>query len=196
MPSCAYESRWVNDEVRMFRATVRQFVQKEFVPAQDRWREQHGCDATAWTAAGRAGILLTDVPEEYGGGGGSFAHEAVVLEELALGGVHFGSVIQSIVAHYILGYGSEEQKRAWLPRMARGELVGAIAMSEPAAGSDLQGIQTTARRDGDYYVINGSKTFITNGGQAGLVCLAAAGRESARARGGQGLLPDDGPIGV
>ncbi len=99
MPSRAYESRWVNDDVRMFRATVRQLVQKEFVPAQDRWREQHGCDAAAWTAAGRAGILLTDVPEEYGGGGGSFAHEAVVLEELALAGVHFGSVIQSIVAH-------------------------------------------------------------------------------------------------
>ena len=173
MPSCAYESRWVNDDVRMFRATVRQFVQKEFVPAQDRWREQHGCDPTAWTAAGRAGILLTDVPEEYGGGGGTFAHEAVVLEELALAGVHFGSVIQSVVAHYILAYGSEDQKRAWLPRMARGELVGAIAMSEPAAGSDLQAIRTTARRDGDRYVINGSKTFITNGAQAGLVCLAA-----------------------
>jgi len=173
MPSCAYESRWVNDDVRMFRATVRQFVQKEFVPAQDRWREQHGCDAAAWRAAGQAGILLTDVPDEYGGGGGTFAHEAVVLEELALAGVHFGSVIQSIVAHYILAYGSEDQKRAWLPRMARGELVGAIAMSEPAAGSDLQGIRTTARRDGDRYVINGSKTFITNGGQAGLVCLAA-----------------------
>jgi len=96
-----------------------------------------------------------------------------VLEELSLAGVHFGSVIQSVVAHYILAYGSEEQKQAWLPRMARGELVGAIAMTEPAAGSDLEGIQTTARREGDCYVINGSKTFITNGGQAGLVCVVA-----------------------
>lgn len=172
MSPCTYASPWASDDVRAFRATVRQFVQTEFVPAQDRWREQHGSDAAAWTAAGSAGILLPDVPGEYGGGGGTFAHEAVVLEELAFAGVHFGSVIQSVVAHYILAYGSEEQKRAWLPRMARGELVSAIAMSEPAAGSDLQGIQTTARRDGGCYVINGSKTFITNGNEADLVCLA------------------------
>src|SRR5690348_755328 len=111
MTLSAYESRWVNDEVRMFRTTVRQFIQKEFVPAQERWREQRGSDAAAWTAAGRAGILLPDVPETYGGGGGTFAHEAVVLEELALAGVHFGSVIQSVVAHYVLAYGNEEQKR-------------------------------------------------------------------------------------
>jgi acyl-CoA dehydrogenase len=173
MSPCAYQSPWVSDDVRMFRDTVRQFVEKEFVPVQDRWREQQRPDAAAWTAAGRAGILLSDVPQEYGGGGGTFAHEAVVLEELARAGVHFGSSIQSIVAHYLLAYGTEEQKRTWLPRMAEGELVGAIAMSEPAAGSDLQGIQTTARRDGAHYVINGSKTFITNGGLAGLVCLAA-----------------------
>jgi len=173
MPSCAYQSPWLSDDVRLFRKTVRQFIQEAFVPHQDRWREQQRPDAEAWTAAGRAGMLLTDVPEEYGGGGGSFAHEAIVLEELVHAGVHFGSSIQSIVAHYILAYGSEEQKRTWLPRMAQGELVGAIAMSEPAAGSDLQGIQTTARRDGEHYVINGSKTFITNGGHASLVCLAA-----------------------
>ena len=172
MPFCTYVSPWMSDDVTMFRTTVRQFLQKEFVPVQERWREQHGSDAAAWTAAGRAGMLLPDVPEEYGGGGGTFAHEAVVLEELALAGVHFGSVIQSVVAHYILAYASEEQKRAWLPRMARGELVGAIAMTEPGAGSDLQGITTTARRAADHYVINGSKTFITNGSQASLVCLA------------------------
>jgi acyl-CoA dehydrogenase len=119
------------------------------------------------------GLLLSDVPEAYGGGGGTFAHEAVVLEALAQAGVPFGSVIQSVVAHYILAYGSEGQKRTWLPRMARGELVGAIAMSEPAAGSDLQSIRATARREGDCYVIQGSKTFITNGRHASLVCLAA-----------------------
>ena len=173
MSSCAYQSPWMTDDVRLFRKTVRQFIQEEFVPHQDRWREQRRPDAAAWTAAGGAGILLTDVPEEYEGGGGSFAHEAIVLEELVHAGVHFGSSIQSIVGHYVLAYGSEQQKRTWLPRMARGELVGAIAMSEPAAGSDLQGIQTTARRDGDHYVINGSKTFITNGGHASLICLAA-----------------------
>ena len=157
----------------MFRQTVRQFVQKEFVPHQARWREQHRPDASAWTDAGRAGILLADLPEDYGGGGGTFAHEAVVLEELAQAGVHFGSAIQSTVAHYILAYGKEEQKREWLPRLARGELVAAIAMTEPGAGSDLQAIKTSARRDGDHYVVNGSKTFITNAAHASLVCLAA-----------------------
>ena len=185
MSAGCYDSPWLNDDVRMFRTTVRQFIQKEFAPQQARWREQQRPDAEAWTAAGRTGILLTDVPEEYGGGGGSFAHEAVVLEELVHAGVHFGSSIQSIVAHYILAYGSEAQKRDWLPRMARGDLVGAIAMSEPGAGSDLQGIQTMARRDGDHYVINGSKTFITNGGHASLVCLAA--KTDAKVAGVKGI---------
>ena len=173
IPLPAYESAWVNDDVRMFRKTVSQFIEKEFVPHQPRWRENRGPDAESWASAGRAGILLADLPEEYGGGGGTFAHEAVVLEELARAGVHFGSAIQSTVARYILGYGSEEQKRKWIPRLARGESVAAIAMSEPGAGSDLQAITTSARRDGEHYVINGSKTFITNGARADLVCLAA-----------------------
>jgi acyl-CoA dehydrogenase len=175
----------MNDDLRMFRATVRQFIQKEFAPHQARWRQQHHPDAEAWPGAGGIGILLPDVPQEYGGGGGTFAHEAVVREELAQAGIHFGSGIQSIVAHYILAYGGEAQKRNWLPRMARGELVGAIAMSEPAAGSDLQGIKTTARRDGDHYVINGSKTFITNGLHAGIICLAV--KTGADAAGPKGI---------
>jgi acyl-CoA dehydrogenase len=112
------------------------------------------------------------VPEEYGGGGGTFAHEAVVLEELAAAGVHFGSSVQSMVARYLVAYGSEAQKRKWLAAMARGELVAALAMTEPAAGSDLQAIRTSARREGEYYVVSGTKTFITNGALAGLVCLA------------------------
>src|SRR6185503_3668766 len=173
MPFTAYESPWMNDEARMFRHSVRQFVEKEFAPHQARWRERRGPDADAWVRAGRAGILLADVPEEFGGGGGSFAHEAVVLEELARAGVHFGCAIQSTVAHYILAYGTEEQKRRWLPQLARGERVAAIAMTEPGAGSDLQAIKTAARRDGEHYVVNGSKTFITNGAHASLVCLAA-----------------------
>jgi len=172
MPTVTYQSPWMDDELRMFRKTVRRFIQEELAPHQTRWRQQHRPDAEAWTKAGATGILLTDVPEKYGGGGGTFAHEAVVTEELAQAGVHLGSGVHSIVAHYILAYGSEEQKRNWLSRMARGELVGAIAMTEPAAGSDLQGIRTTARRDGDHYVINGSKTFITNGWHASIVCLA------------------------
>ena len=168
-----YESSWINDDVRMFRDNVRAFIAKEFVPQQARWRAQHGPDADDWLRAARAGLLLSDVPEAYGGGGGTFAHECVVLEELARAGVHFGSQVHTTVAHYILAYGTEEQKRRWLPRMGRGELVGAIAMTEPGAGSDLQAIQTLARREGDEYVISGSKTFITNGMRAGLVCVAA-----------------------
>ncbi len=167
-----YVSPWENDELRMFRKQVRRFVSEEFVPNEAKWRAQHRVDAEAWTKAGAMGLLLTDVAEEYGGGGGTFAHETVVMEELARGGVHFGSGVQSIVAHYLVEYGSEEQKVKWLPKMAKGELVGAIAMSEPAAGSDLQGMKSRARRDGDHWVINGSKTFITNGWHASLVCLA------------------------
>ena len=168
-----YKSPWMNDELRIYRKTVREFIQEQFLPRQARWREQHRPDAEAWKQAARTGLLLPDVPEEYGGGGGSFAHQAVVTEELAQAGVHFGCGVQSIVSHYILKYGNEEQKRKWLPAMAQGELVGAIAMTEPSAGSDLQAIKTTARRNGDEYVLNGSKTFITNGAHAGLVCVAA-----------------------
>src|SRR3954465_11117782 len=172
MTSVRYESPWMTDEARIFRKTVRQFIETELAPHHPRWAAQGHPDAEAWVKAGRIGLLLPDVPEDYGGGGGSFAHEAVVIEELTRAGVHFGSGIQSIVAHYILAYGNEQQKRKWLPRMARGELVAAIAMSEPGAGSDLQGIKTSARREGGHYVISGSKTFITNALQASLVCLA------------------------
>src|SRR3989442_1975585 len=131
MSSVPYQSPWANDEVRMFRETVRQFVQKEFVPHQARWREQQRPDAEAWTQAGRAGMLLPDLPEAYGGGGGTFAHAAVVLEELAHAGVHFGSGIQSIVAHYILAYGGEEPKSPWLPPRGPGQVVGGPRPSAP-----------------------------------------------------------------
>lgn len=172
MASVTYQSPWTNDEVRTFRNTVRQFIQKEFAPHQARWQKQHYPDIDAWTKAGAVGLLLSDLPQKYGGGGGTFAHEAVVLEELARAGVHFGASNQSIVAHYLFAYGSEEQKLHWLPRMARGELIGAIAMTEPGAGSDLQGIKMTARRDGDHYVLNGSKTFINNAFHAAIICVA------------------------
>jgi acyl-CoA dehydrogenase len=184
----SYQSSWMNDELRTFRTTVRQFIQNEFAPHQSRWRQQHRPDLEAWAAAGATGLLLTDVPEQYGGGSGTFAHEAVVLDELARAGIHFASSIQSIVAHYLLAYGSEEQKCRWLPRLGRGDLVAAIAMSEPAAGSDLQGIKTTARREGDEYIINGSKTFVTNGWNAGLVCLAVKTDARAVAMRGTSLL--------
>ncbi|MDD5250645.1 MAG: acyl-CoA dehydrogenase family protein [Rhodocyclaceae bacterium] len=172
MPSFSYRSGWADEGVQRFRKTARQFIRNEFAPQQARWQRQRRPDAAAWTAAGRAGLLLPDIPTEYGGGGGSFAHACVVLEELALAGVHFGCSLHGIVAHYLLAYGSEEQKRRWLPRMARGELVGAVALSEANAGSDLQGIRTAARRDADSYVVNGAKAFVTNGAHAGIICLA------------------------
>jgi acyl-CoA dehydrogenase len=179
------QSSGISDTLRMFRSTVRKFIQTEFVPHQARWRVQQGPDVDAWTKAGEIGMLLTDIPVEYGGGGGSFAHETVVVEELARAGVPFASFIHDSVAHYILAYGSEEQKHNWLPRMARGELVGAIAMSEPAAGSDLAAIKSTARREGNQYVINGSKTFITNGRHASIICLAV--KTEVRATGPRGI---------
>lgn len=162
----------MNEELRMYRKSVREFIQQEFLPCQAKWREQHRPDVEAWKQAGQTGLLLPDVPEEYGGGGGTFAHQAVVTEELAQAGLHFGCGVQSIVSHYILSYGNDAQKKKWLPAMAQGELVGAICMTEPSAGSDLQAIKTTARRDGNNYILSGSKTFITNGFHAGLICVA------------------------
>jgi acyl-CoA dehydrogenase len=163
----------MNDELRLFRKTVRQFIQEQFIPNVARWRAQHRPDLEAWRAAGDTGLLLAGVPEAYGGGGGTFAHDAVVTEELARAGVHFSAALQNIVAHYVLTYGSDAQRTTWLPPMARGELIGAIAMTEPSAGSDLSAIKTTARRQGDCYLINGSKTFISSAWHAGLVVLAA-----------------------
>ena len=173
MAKSSYESPWMNEDLRMYRKALREFIQEEFVPLRSKWREQHRPDVEAWKQAGQTGLLLPDVPEEYGGGGGTFAHQAVVTEELAQAGVNFGCGVQSIVSHYILQYGNEEQKKKWLPAMAQGELVGAIAMTEPSAGSDLQAIKTSACREGNDYILNGSKTFITNGGLANLVCIAA-----------------------
>jgi acyl-CoA dehydrogenase len=165
------EQPWLTESTRMFRGTVRLFVQKELVPQLSRWIKQGHADREIWTKAGQLGLLLPDMPETFGGGG-TYGYEAVVIEELARGGVHIGFGIQSIVAHYILAYGAPEQQQRWLPRLASGDLIAAIAMTEPGCGSDLQGIRTTARKTGDQYVLNGTKTFITNGRQAGLVCVA------------------------
>lgn len=168
----AYESAWMTDETRIFRRSVRQFVQRDLTPHLARWEEQGRADLDTWRKAGEMGLLLPAAPEQYGGGGGTFAHEAIAIEELARANLHLGFDIQSIVARYILAYGSEEQKARWVPRLASGEFAGAIGMTEPDSGSDLQAIKTTARRDGNSYVIDGAKTFITNGVNASLVCLA------------------------
>ena len=177
-------SPWMDDELELFRDAARRFVDSEIVPHDARWREQHHVDRDLWTRAGAVGLLCTDIPAEYGGLGGDVRHEAIIVEEIGRKGVtSFGHVVHSIVAHYVLNHGTEEQKKRWLPRMATGELVGAIAMSEPGAGSDLQAVKTRAvRRDGQY-VINGSKTFISNGYHAGLVGVVAKTDPSARAKG-------------
>ena len=137
-----------------------------------------------WRKAGDAGLLLTDMPEEYGGGGADFLYITVMIEEWRALFTAPGFRLHSdIVAPYILNYGSEEQKRTWLPRMAKGEVITAIAMTEPGTGSDLQGIRTTALRDGNELVVNGQKTFITNGGLADLVIVAAKTDTAAGAKG-------------
>lgn len=176
---------WMDAELEMLRDTARRFFQREVVPNDARWRAQHHADRDIWTKAGAAGLLCASIPEQYGGGGGSFVHEAVICEEqMANMAQAFSNNVHSgIVAHYILAYGSEDQKQRWLPRMASGELVAAIAMSEPGAGTDLQRIQTAAKRDGAVYRISGNKTFITNGFHANLVVVAVKTDASAKAKG-------------
>ena len=179
-----YRSPWMDEELDLFRDAARRFVANEILPHDARYREQHHVDRELWNKAGEVGLLCTDIPAEYGGVGGDVRHEAVVVEELGRRGItSLGHSVHSIVAHYLLNYGTEEQKQRWLPRMATGELVGAIAMTEAGAGSDLQAVKTRAHRNGDHYVIKGSKTFISNGFHAGLVAVVAKTDAAQRAKG-------------
>lgn len=180
----AYRSPWMDEELELFRDAARRFVENEVAPNDARWREQKHVDREIWNKAGEVGMLCTDIPAEYGGVGGDARHEAIVTEEMGGHGItSIGHTVHSILAHYVLNYGSEAQKRRWLPRMARGELVGAIAMSEPGAGSDLQSVRTRAVREGNDYVLNGSKTFLSNGLHAGLVGIVAKTDPAQGARG-------------
>jgi acyl-CoA dehydrogenase len=179
-----YNSPWMTEDHVMFRDSVRRFLETEFVPHREHWIERRHMEPEYWQKAGEVGILCPDVPTEYGGGGGDFGFDAITYEELQRACVSsFGNGIQSIVAHYLLVYGTEEQKQRWLPGMASGDIISAIAMTEPGTGSDLQAVKTTAIRDGDDYVINGSKTFITNGYNANLICIVAKTDPEARAKG-------------
>jgi acyl-CoA dehydrogenase len=164
---------WKADEVGMLYDMAHRFMSEEIAPRYDEFEKNEMVDRASWEKAGAAGLLCASMPEKYGGSGGSFAHESAIIEAIAHVGVDgFGiGLHNAIVAPYILHYGSEEQKQKWLPRLASGELIGAIAMTEPGAGSDLQGIKTRAEKDGNHYRINGSKTFITNGQLANLVIL-------------------------
>ena len=164
------------DEHRQFAESVDRFIEVEVAPHYERYEEQGYIDREVWLKAGESGYLCTSMPEEYGGAGADKLYSVVLFEQPARRAVQnlLGMLLHSeIVAPYLLHYGSEFLKRKYLPRMATGELIGAIAMTEPAAGSDLQGIRTTAVRDGDHYVLNGSKTFITNGFHCDLVIVVA-----------------------
>ncbi len=159
----------------IFRATVAKFMDQEIAPHHGQWEKDGVVPREAWTKAGEAGLLCADMPEEYGGAGADFLMSAIVIEEQArIGASGPGFSLHSdIVAPYILHHGSEEQKKTWLPKMARGEIVTAIAMTEPGTGSDLQGVKTRAVMDGNQYLLNGQKTFVTNGQNADLVIVVA-----------------------
>ncbi len=169
----------------LFRESVRTFLEKEAVPFHGQWEKQGYIDRDLWRKAGEAGMLCSHLPDAYGGLDADFLYSAVVIEEigrLGLTGIGF-SLHSDIVAPYILHYGSEALKHKYLPKLISGEMVTAIAMTEPGAGSDLQGVKTTAVLDGDEYVINGSKTFITNGYLADLVIVVAKTDPKAGAKG-------------
>jgi alkylation response protein AidB-like acyl-CoA dehydrogenase len=178
-------SRLYKEEHELFRKSVTAFIDREIAPNYERWEKEGQVSREVWKKAGAEGLLMTDIPEEYGGGGADFLFSAIMIEEMskrvfAAPGFRLHS---DIVAPYILNYGSEEQKRTWLPKMAKGEAITAIAMTEPGTGSDLQSIRTTARRSGNELVVNGQKTFITNGGLADLVIVAAKTDTAAGAKG-------------
>lgn len=181
----AFKSNWMTEEHEMvYESALKMFQSWE--AKDEQWRKNGKIDREAWNEAGEMGFLCASMPEEYGGGGGDFGHEAAILLAQAQANQSgFGGMVHSgIVAPYILKHGTEEQKKAWIPKLATGEYVGAIAMTEPTTGSDLQAIKTYAVKDGDDYIINGSKTFITNGQHANLIILAC---KTDREKGAQGV---------
>ena len=191
----SFARSWTDEDLDRWRDTVVRFVDDELVPGDEAARKRGHVGHEIWRRAGALGLLCTDIPEAWGGGGGDFRHEAVLGEECARRALSgWGRSVHSIVAHYFLNHGTEEQKQRYLPRLARGEIVGAIAMTEPGAGSDLQGIRTRAVKqaegEGGHYLINGSKTFITNGFLAEVVLVVCKTDPSQRASGTSILIVD------
>ena len=183
-----------------FREVVQAYVKREVTPNQQRWEQEHIVDRQAWLAAGKQAIIGLPIPERFGGAGtDDFRYRCVVMEELArvcANSLSLGFGLQDDIATpYLIDLGTEEQKARWLPPMATGEWIGAIAMTEPAAGSDLQGIRTAAVRDGDAWVLNGAKTFITNGINADLVIVAARTDPDGGSRGISLLVAERGMPG-
>jgi acyl-CoA dehydrogenase len=179
-----FERSWTDPDIESYRDTVVRFIEEHMLPGDEEARKRGHVGHEIWRRAGQMGLLCTDIPEEWGGAGGDFRHEAVMYEEMSrrtLTGMNVS--VHTIVSHYLLNHGTDEQKRRYLPRMISGELVGAIAMTEPGTGSDLQSIRTRAVRDGDGWRIAGSKTFISNGYLAGLVLVVAKTDPAQRAKG-------------
>ena len=165
---------WSDEGLDLYRVNVIRFIENEMLPRDEEARKCGHVGHELWLKAGELGLLCADIPEEYGGGGGDFRHEAVFYEEMARRGLTgMNTSVHTIVAHYFLNHGTEEQRLSFLPRMAKGELIGAIAMTEPGTGSDLQGIRTRADKCGDVYRLSGSKTFISNGFLAGVILVVA-----------------------
>jgi acyl-CoA dehydrogenase len=172
-----------SEEVQMLGASARRFFATEFTPAAEEWRRRGQIDRSLWRRAGELGLLAASLPEEYGGGGSHAHMAAILLEQGRAGDASWGVSVHNYVSHYILAYGTQEQKDRWLPRLASGEMIGAIAMTEPDAGSDLQAITTSATSQEGGYVLNGQKTFISNGQTADLICVAAKSDPTGGAKG-------------
>ncbi|GAB3135460.1 acyl-CoA dehydrogenase family protein [Tsukamurella serpentis] len=191
-----YRAAWETAEHTALREHAAEFFRREATPNQERWAEQHQVDRDFWNKAGAAGLLCTELPEALGGAGGDFGHDAVVVQELALAGDSaFGFGVHStICAHYIADCGTAQQRERWLPGAASGESVLAIAMTEPGTGSDLQAVRTTAVRQGDEYVINGSKTFISNGSHCDLLIIVAKTDPAEGAKGISLLVAETGAL--
>ena len=183
--------KWVTEEHKLFTESVKKFYNDEMKPNIEKWVDNGVVSKSFWEKAGYAGIMSGSVLEEHGGVGGDMGFDSIAIYEQAkTGDSSWGYGIQSIVIHYLNEYGTDEQKNEWLPKLIDGKSIASLAMTEPSAGSDLQSIKTTAKKDGNQYSINGSKIFITNGGSADLIVIAAKTDNSSGAKGISLILLD------